>query len=174
MPELWDLLDKDRLPTGRTHPRGKKMMDGDYHTVVHVCIFNSQGEMLIQKRQPFKEGWPGLWDLSVGGSAVSGDDSQKAAERETSEELGLKINLDGIRPSLTINFDTGFNDIYLLEMDLNLDDLILQYEEVEKTTWASKEKILSMMEKGSFIPYHRSLISLLFEMLGKCGAIDES
>jgi uncharacterized protein Yka (UPF0111/DUF47 family) len=59
-------------------------------------------------------------------------------------------------------------------MDLNLDDLILQYEEVEKTAWASKEKILSMMEKGSFIPYHRSLISLLFEMQGKCGAIDES
>ena len=174
MPELWDLLDKDRIPTGKTILRGKDMADGDYHMVVHVCIFNTNGEMLIQKRQPFKEGWSGLWDLSVGGSAVSGDDSQKAAERETFEELGLNINLYGIRPSLTINFDTGFDDIYLIEMDLNPDDLSLQYEEVEKTTWASKDKILDMIEKGLFIPYHRSLISLLFEMHGKCGAIDEN
>ena len=174
MPELWDVLDKDRIPTGKTHIRGKEMVDGDHHMVVHVCIFNTNGEMLIQKRQPFKEGWPGLWDLSVGGSAVSGDDSQKAAERETSEELGLKINLDGIRPSLTVNFDTGFDDIYLIEFDLELSELNLQYEEVEKVSWASKEEILSMIENGSFIPYHRSLISLFFEMRGKCGAIDES
>ena len=173
MPELWDLLDKDRLPTGKTLERGQIMADGEYHTVVHVCIFNGYGEMLIQKRQPFKEGWPGLWDLSVGGSAISGDDSQKAAERETYEELGLNINLYGIRPSLTINFKTGFDDIYLLEMDIDTDSLNLQYEEVEKTAWASKDKILEMINQGSFIPYHRSLITLLFEMRGKCGAIDE-
>lgn len=54
--ELWDIYTKDRIKTGRFHVRGQKMQEGDYHLVVHVCIFNSKSEMLIQQRQPFKEG----------------------------------------------------------------------------------------------------------------------
>ncbi|MCI8718641.1 MAG: NUDIX domain-containing protein [Lachnospiraceae bacterium] len=85
--ELWDLYDKNRIPTGKTHKRGEPMKEEDYHMVVHVCIFNSKNELLIQQRQPFKEGWPNMWDLTVGGSATSGDTSQSAAEREVFEEI---------------------------------------------------------------------------------------
>ena len=52
--ELWDVLDRDRRLTGRTMRRGDEMAAGDYHLVVHVCLFNAAGEMLIQQRQPFK------------------------------------------------------------------------------------------------------------------------
>ena len=85
--ELWDLYYKNRIPTGKTHKRGEPMKEEDYHMVVHVCIFNSKNELLIQQRQPFKEGWPNMWDLTVGGSATSGDTSQSAAEREVFEEI---------------------------------------------------------------------------------------
>ena len=54
--ELWDIYDKDRNKTGRTMKRGEPMKDGDYHLVVHICIFSSDGKMLIQQRQPFKDG----------------------------------------------------------------------------------------------------------------------
>ncbi|MCI7790595.1 MAG: NUDIX domain-containing protein, partial [Lachnospiraceae bacterium] len=87
--ELWDVYDMDRNKMSRTMVRGEAFNDGDYHLVVHVCIFNSKGEMLIQQRQPFKEGWPNMWDISVGGSAIQGDSSQTAAEREVLEELGI-------------------------------------------------------------------------------------
>ena len=53
--------------------------------------------MLIQHRQPFKSGWSDLWDITVGGSAVSGDTSQTAAEREVLEEIGYKLDLSNIR-----------------------------------------------------------------------------
>lgn len=56
-----------------------------------------------------------MWDISVGGSAVSGDSSQSAAEREVLEELGLKVDLQGVRPHFAINFDHGFDDVYLIE-----------------------------------------------------------
>ena len=46
--ELWDLYDRDRHPTGEVLERGKPVPPGRYHLVVHVVIFNSQGEMLIQ------------------------------------------------------------------------------------------------------------------------------
>ena len=162
--EIWDLYDKDRIKTGETMVRGSKFKENTYHLVVHVCIFNLEGKMLIQQRQPFKDGWPNMWDITVGGSAVSGDTSQLAAEREVYEEIGYKLSLDGIRPSLTINFDKGFDDIYLIQKDIDISKLKLQYEEVQSVKWASKDEILSMIDEEIFIPYHKSLIDLLFFM----------
>lgn len=150
--------------------RGEQFENGAYHLVVHVCIFNIHGQMLIQQRQPFKSGWPNMWDVTVGGSAIAGDTSRTAAEREVLEELGYRINLEHVRPSLTVNFDVGFDDIYLVEEDVDIDSLNLQYEEVQGVTWASKNEILAMIDSGKFIPYHKSFIALLFDMRTSMGA----
>lgn len=109
--------------------------------------------MLIQQRQPFKEGWNNMWDLTVGGSAVAGDTSSQAAEREVFEELGLKIDLSDVRPDFTITFPTGFDDYYLIRKDVELSELVLQETEVQRARWADKEEILKMQEEGTFIPY---------------------
>ena len=85
--ELFDLYTAEREKTGRTMVRGEPVPEGFYRLVVHVCVFDPQGRMLIQQRQPFKKGWSNLWDISVGGSAVAGDTSRTAAERETREDL---------------------------------------------------------------------------------------
>lgn len=162
--ELWDIYDKNRNKTGKTMIRGQQYKDDSYHLVVHVCIFNGEGKMLIQQRQPFKEGWPDLWDITVGGSAVSGESSEKAAEREVLEEIGYNINLKGIRPSLTVNFDNGFDDIYLVNKEIDINKLSLQYEEVQDVKWADKKEIMTMIDNKSFIPYYKSFIELLFNM----------
>lgn len=160
--ELFDLYTADREKTGKTMVRGEPTPEGYYRLVVHVCIFNRQGQMLIQQRQPFKKGWSNLWDVSVGGSAVAGDSSRSAAERETKEELGLSLDLSGKRPSLTIYWSHGFDDYYVVKADPDLSALRLQYEEVQQVRWADKEEILSMIDGGRFIPYEKSLIELLF------------
>lgn len=169
--ELFDLYTKDRLPMNETLCRGDTIPAGCYHIVVHVCIFNSSGEMLIQQRQPFKAGWSDMWDISCGGSAVSGEDSQNAAEREVSEELGITISLENIQPVLTIHFDGGFDDIYAITKDLPLNEIRLQPEEVQAVKWASEGEILSMIDTGEFIPYHKNLIGLLFCMKNQRGGI---
>lgn len=161
--ELWDVYDINRNKTNRTWVRGEKLQPGNFHLVVHVCIFNSMGDMLIQQRQPFKEGWPNMWDLTVGGSAVTGDTSQMAAQRELYEEIGLKLDFQQIRPHLTINFEHGFDDIYLIEENVQIHTLTLQDEEVQNVKWASKNEILTMIQNGEFIPYYESLIHLLFD-----------
>ena len=168
--ELWDLYDCDRIPTGEIHQRGTPLPQGRYHMVVHVVIFNTRGEMLIQQRQPFKEGWPNLWDVTVGGSAVAGDNSRTAAERETMEEIGLDIDLSREQPKLTIPFDVGFDDIYTLVMDVDLASLTLQESEVQAVKWASEEEVLAMLADGRFIPYHRAFIQLLFALRNSRGA----
>jgi isopentenyldiphosphate isomerase len=160
--EIWDLYTKDRVLTGKTITRGEEIPKGFYRLAVTVCIFNSEGKMLIQQRVSFKDDWPNLWDVSCAGSSISGDTSQTAAEREVLEELGLKINLKNERPHLTNYFADGFNDIYILNMDLDLSKLKLQAEEVQNVKWASKEEIFSMIDNGTFIPYHKSWIDILF------------
>lgn len=160
--ELFDLYTSDRIRTGKTMVRGEPTPEGFYRMVVHVCIFKPDGQMLIQQRQPFKKGWSNLWDISVGGSAVAGDTSKTAAERETREELGLTIDLSDVRPTFTLYWEHGFDDYYVLTRTVDLNALRLQYEEVQQVRWASKEEILQMIDDGSFIPYEKSLIELLF------------
>ena len=160
--EFWDVYTEERIRTGRLHRRGDKMKEGEYHMVVHVCIFNSRRQLLVQQRQPFKKGWPNLWDVSVGGSAVSGDSSAGAAEREVWEELGLKMDFTGRRPNFTMNFSDGFDDYYIVEQDVDIEKLCLQKEEVQKVRWVDKEEALRMREAGIMIPYW--FLEQLFEI----------
>lgn len=136
--ELHDLYTKDRVRTGKTIPRGTEIPVGYYKLSVHICLFNQKGEMLIQQRQSFKQGWPNLWDMTVGGSAVAGEDSRTAAERELMEELGIAHSLADARPALTVHYSCGFDDIYLVEKSLELSTLILQPEEVPGSTVGRK------------------------------------
>ena len=168
--ELFDLYTADRVKTGRTMVRGDAVPEGCYRIVVHVCIFDPEGRMLIQQRQPFKEGWSNMWDITVGGSAVAGDTSRTAAERETREEIGLSIDLTDVRPSLTLYWEHGFDDYYLLTRDVDPDTLHLQYEEVQTVRWATREEILRMIDDGEFIPYEKGLIDLLFFQRNHRGA----
>lgn len=172
MAEKCDLYDIDRVKTGEIIERGEQILPDRYRLAVHVCIFDRDGRMLIQQRQPFKSDRSNMWDVTVGGSAVSGDTSQTAAEREVMEEIGLPISLDGERPRITINFDGGFDDIWCLKRDVDISSLKLQYEEVQAVKWATKEEIIAMIDSGEFIPYHKSLIDLLFLYSGQTGAFD--
>ncbi len=165
--ELWDLYTKDREKTGKTMVRGESHPAGYYRIAVHVCVFNSRREMLIQQRQSTKFGWPNLWDLTASGSVIAGERSGEAAERELREELGLFVPLAEMRPALTIHWPEGFGDIYLLERDIDTATLTLQTEEVQAVKWADEHEICEMMARGEFIPYYKDFIGLLFYLRNK-------
>lgn len=101
-----------------------------------------------------------------GGCAQAGETSRQAAQRETREELGLDIDLQGVRPSLTVNFSRGFDDLYLVEREVDLRRLRLQREEVQNVAWASQSEVLGDAGKrrvhslsaqfdGTFVRYAR-------------------
>ena len=162
--EAWDLYTKDRVKTGQTMLRGDPVPEGHFHLQVHVCIFNEQGEMLIQQRQSTKRWYAGLWDYSVGGSAVAGDTSLAAAERETLEELGLQVSLAGLKPAVTRWYGAMIDDYYILPLNAALSDLHLQKEEVQAVRWASREDILTLLAQGQFCPNPPGMIALLFDL----------
>ena len=160
--ERFDLYDSRRRFTGRTIARGEDVPDGLRRLVVHVCVFNSRGEMLIQQRQSFKEGWPNLWDVSVGGGVQAGETTQQAARRELQEELGLEFDFENETPMLTTTFRKGFDDLYIIHLEPDLSTLPLQPEEVQAVRWAGKDEVLAMIENGSFIPYSRPFMEYIF------------
>jgi isopentenyldiphosphate isomerase len=59
------------------------------HRVAHVLMFNSRGELYLQKRAANKDIQPGKWDTSVGGHLDPGETYKQAAVREMREELGI-------------------------------------------------------------------------------------
>ncbi|MCC8013852.1 MAG: NUDIX domain-containing protein [Eubacterium sp.] len=168
--EFFDVYNPDRTKTGLKCERGGELPPNGYRLVVHICIFNSKGEMLIQKRQLVKHAFPDMWDLSAGGSVISGETSSEGAERETLEELGLKTDLSKKMPRLTFFCENIFDDYYIISKDIDLDELTLQESEVSEVKWADLEEIIDKIKKGVFVPYKESLIKLLFELKDSRGA----
>ena len=169
--ELWDLYDKNRKLTEHTMVRGDEMQPDTYHLVIHVVIFNSKNQMLIQKRKYDKVINPDIWDISVGGSVTAGETSQQGAMRETEEELGLSIDLHNQPPHLSITFERGYDDIYIVNREADLAALVVPNEEVSDVKWASIEEIYQMIDDKTFISYRKSLIQLLFDMRYQYGAV---
>ena len=69
---------------GECH-NGSKLL----HPVIHLHVFNSKGELYLQKRPDWKDIQPGKWDTSVGGHIDLGESVDIALRRETQEELGI-------------------------------------------------------------------------------------
>ena len=61
------------------------------HRAVHVLVFNSRGEIFLQKRSMKKDCFPGAWDSSASGHLDSGESYDACAVRELREEIGLEL-----------------------------------------------------------------------------------
>ena len=159
--EYFDLFDADRRPTGECLLRGTPTPEGKYRLLVHACVFNSKGEMLIQQRQNTKK-WPLLWDLTSGGHVTTGEDSRSSAFRELEEEVGVKVDCTGLRPAVTVAFSDGWDDFYVVHSDANAEDLVIQPDEVKAVKWATLEEVLQLRLENKFMPYTRSFLEYLF------------
>lgn len=160
--EWIDLYDEHRTPLGRQINRSAATPPGTYRLVVHVALFNSAGELLIQRRSPEKQLCPGLWDLTAAGGVMAGESSRQAAERETAEELGYALDLGGQRAALTVNFDEGFDDFFVAIHEVELSAMRLQTEEVAEVRWVSLDQAETLRERGEFIAYPPGFLSLLW------------
>ena len=60
------------------------------HPVVHLHVFNPQGELYLQQRPAWKDIQPNCWDTATGGHVDYGETVEEALYREVYEELGIK------------------------------------------------------------------------------------
>ena len=87
--EMFPLVDDEgnivgAASRGECH-NGSKLL----HPVVHLHLFNSRGELYLQRRPLWKDIQPGKWDTAVGGHVDLGESVEMALRREVREELGI-------------------------------------------------------------------------------------
>lgn len=149
--ELFPVVDEDgnvigSISRGRAHD-GSKVL----HPVVHLHLFNSQGELYLQERPTWKDIQPGKWDTATGGHVDYCESVADALLREVREELGVsgftpeylgKYIFEGKRErELVYVYQTCFDG----EVRPNADELA-------GGRFFGREEILEKIGKGFFTP----------------------
>lgn len=87
--EMFPIVDEEGTVTGKA-TRGECHCGSRLlHPVVHLHVFNSAGDVYLQKRPEWKDIQPGKWDTAVGGHLDYGETPEEALRREVGEELGM-------------------------------------------------------------------------------------
>jgi isopentenyl-diphosphate delta-isomerase type 1 len=124
---------------------------GIYHRISRIFLFNSKGDLLIQKRADNANTLPGRWDQSAAGHVDEGEDYLTAAKRELEEEVGVR----GIKLTEKGKFFTDekdqpgkivkrFNMLYTANYN---EDIKPNPEEVSEVRWISLEELNLWMKE---------------------------
>ena len=138
--ELLDVVDKNDCVIG-VKTRGEIHAQGLMHRAVHILVFNSRGDLFIQKRSMLKDENPGQWDTSAAGHVDSGEAYLECAIRELGEELGIETDsepefLFHIEPSELNGME--HSEIYRCLYD---GELRLQADEIDGGKWLSEPQM---------------------------------
>jgi isopentenyldiphosphate isomerase len=125
----------DRQPRREVHQLGLK------HRAVHVLVFNSRGEVFLQKRSLKKDTAAGLWDSSTSGHLDSGEDYDACAVRELREEIGLEVESCSQRLfKIDACRKTGWEFCWVYRCESE-GPFQLHPDEIERGGWFAPEKI---------------------------------
>lgn len=92
MDEMIVLVDRDDSEVG-VEEKIKAHREGKLHRAFSIFIFNSKGEMLLQKRARNKYHSGGLWSNACCSHPRPGESLEEAVHRRLKEEMGFDCDL---------------------------------------------------------------------------------
>lgn len=117
------------------------------HRAVHVFVFNSCGEVFLQKRSLKKDSSPGRWDSSASGHLDCGEDYDACAVRELREEIGLILSVaPGRVLKVKACIATGQEFVWLYHCASD-GPFVLHPEEIEQGDWFAPERVTRWVEQ---------------------------
>jgi isopentenyldiphosphate isomerase len=148
--EIVTIVDEHNKVIGAV-PRREMRAKNLPHRSTYILVFNTQGELYVQKRTMSKDVFPGYYDAAVGGVVLTGESYEQGAVRELEEEMGIR------NVSLTWLFDFYFVDehtrVWGGAFSCVYDgEVVLQEEEVEGVTLMTSAEILRRSESKPFTP----------------------
>lgn len=158
--EYIDLYDEHMRPLYKVVSRDKMRDQSDFFMIVHVWIRNSKNDYLIQKRNKDDDFSPFMWATTMG-VVQTKQTSSEAALQEVKEELGLtfkKTDLTLIARYKTMSsYANHFTDVFVIEEDVDLNDVRVQTSELQKVKFVSKKTLYDMINKKQFWDYQKML-----------------
>ena len=160
--EMFPLVDEDgniigAATRGECHGGSMKL-----HPVVHLHVFNSRGEIYLQKRPEWKDIQPGKWDTAVGGHVDLGECVADALRREVREELGI-TDFDPLALPHYVFESTRERELVFPHKTV-YDGVVTPSSETAGGRWWSREEILDAMGKDILTPnFEREYIKLFGE-----------
>ncbi len=152
MLEYIDILDSNGNKKGYKKLRTDELEKDEFAKVIHVWIKNSKGLYLVQQRSKYKKVDPNLWSITAG--FVNTDETPiDTVKRELMEELSYKLDESKLKHIFTI-YPTGeknhIAEVFLLNEDIEIDDIMAQVEEVQAVCYMKKDDILDHVTLGTF------------------------
>lgn len=150
--EKWDILDKDGNKLSYTKFRREDLNKNEYHLVVRAWIINSCGEILLSQRGGNKRG-AFLWECTAG-SALSGETSKDAINREVYEELSIDLSECSGTLVKRIRRDEhhDFYEIWIFKKDIKLNEIKYDGQEVVAVKWVDINELEQMILDGKLMP----------------------
>jgi isopentenyldiphosphate isomerase len=135
------------------------------HRVVHVLVFNSGGELLLQKRSLNKDVAPGRWDTSVGGHVDPGEGLVDAAMREMKEELSINAEPEYLYSYTHSNpYESELVHTFSCRHD---GGFAFDRDEIDEARFWSMEEILNNMEGNALSENFKHEIAAYLEWAGR-------
>jgi isopentenyldiphosphate isomerase len=125
------------------------------HRVVHVLVFNSHGELLLQRRSLRKDIAAGKWDTSVGGHVAPGEELPFSAQREMREELGISSDDVEFLYSYVYSDDNESELVHTFRC-LHDGPFAVNHDEIEEIRFWSLEAIRAEIDQGAFSGHFRA------------------